>query len=333
MTRSPRRDSPGAWHHIVNRGIARRVMFDDQADIRHFLALLAREHRRGRLELHAWCVLATHFHLLVRSPSGVLSTAMRHVQNSYSRFYNRRHRRDGPLVRGRFYSRTVDDDYDRRVVVRYIDENSVKARLASRPEEYRWGSAAQYMRDVGPGWLTRDWVESQVMELSRTSTYRPADYTRVFAGTEPRGDSPSPGVLRSNRADHECLVNLAPRAVREWMDFKSRLADGQKVGDAVVPSEVVRSFVRSRRKQGAWHECRFARRRDVWPLVETALLRTLCAETWVRIGEALGCSRSTSQDRFRRHQVLCRTNRSYFQRVEALAAEIEKYGTASDPPE
>ena len=49
--------------------------------------------------MHAWCALTTHFHLLLRSPRGELSEALRRAQNEYSRFFNRRHRRDGTLVR------------------------------------------------------------------------------------------------------------------------------------------------------------------------------------------------------------------------------------------
>lgn len=108
MARLNRCDEPGSWHHVVNRGIAKRTLFEDREDIRYFLSRLAREVRRGRLEIHAYCVLTTHFHALVKSPRGELSEAMRRSQNEYSRFFNRRHRRDGTLVRGRFLSRPVD---------------------------------------------------------------------------------------------------------------------------------------------------------------------------------------------------------------------------------
>lgn len=67
----------------MNRGIARRTLFEGREDIRFFLSRLARSVRRGQLEIHAFCVLTTHFHLLVRSPVGELSTVMRQVQLDY----------------------------------------------------------------------------------------------------------------------------------------------------------------------------------------------------------------------------------------------------------
>ena len=81
MARSPRIDYPGAWHHVVNGGIAKRSVFETVADVRHFRSRLARESRAGRIEVHAFAVLTTHFHLLVRSPRGELPEAMRRIQN------------------------------------------------------------------------------------------------------------------------------------------------------------------------------------------------------------------------------------------------------------
>ncbi|MFT5478904.1 MAG: putative transposase, partial [Planctomycetota bacterium] len=67
----------------MNRGIARRSMFESRDDIRYFMACLARGVRRGQIEIHAWCVMTTHYHLLVYSPRGELSVAMGRAQNDY----------------------------------------------------------------------------------------------------------------------------------------------------------------------------------------------------------------------------------------------------------
>jgi hypothetical protein len=71
-----REDLVGAWHHVVNRAIERRMMFERRADFRFFCAQLARSVLRGAIELHAFCLMGTHDHLLVRSPLGNLGTAM-----------------------------------------------------------------------------------------------------------------------------------------------------------------------------------------------------------------------------------------------------------------
>jgi REP element-mobilizing transposase RayT len=134
MPRHPRFDEPGAWFHLGNRGVAKRTMFDTPEEIRYFLALLAREVRAGRLLVIAFCIMSTHFHLLVVSLRGQLSGSMQRVQNQYVRRFNRRRRRDGPLVRGRYFSRRVRTDRYRRCVVGYIDRNPVTAKIVTSPD-------------------------------------------------------------------------------------------------------------------------------------------------------------------------------------------------------
>lgn len=97
MVRLNRSDAPGVWHHVVNRGVAHRAIFESSAEMRHFLALLALQVRARRLEVHAYCLLNNHFHLLIRSPQGALAQVMHFVQWRYSRWFNARRGRDGPL--------------------------------------------------------------------------------------------------------------------------------------------------------------------------------------------------------------------------------------------
>ena len=77
MPRRPRLDRPGLLHHVMNRAISRRTAFETREDIRRFLALIACAVREGRIEVHAYSILSTHFHLLVRSLDGRLSETMR----------------------------------------------------------------------------------------------------------------------------------------------------------------------------------------------------------------------------------------------------------------
>jgi hypothetical protein len=77
MPRACRSDYPGAWSHVMNRGSARRTIFETRADVRHFLALLAHAARRGGIDIHAYCLMATHYHLLVRSKTARLAAGCR----------------------------------------------------------------------------------------------------------------------------------------------------------------------------------------------------------------------------------------------------------------
>ena len=75
MPRIRRGDEPFARFHVMNRGIARRSLFEGAADVRFFKAHLARAVRDGLIELHAFCLMTTHDHVLVVSPCGRLADA------------------------------------------------------------------------------------------------------------------------------------------------------------------------------------------------------------------------------------------------------------------
>jgi len=154
-------------------------MFQDRDDRRAFMAQFARAVRRGEIEVHAIALLDTHFHGLVRSPQGNLAGAMRRVENVYVRRFNRKRRRDGPLVRGRFWSRRVWGRMYRYLLVRYIDDNPIAAGLAADAREYEFSSAAHYAKPSGPPWLCRSWVESVVVAATGVP-YDPARYAEVF---------------------------------------------------------------------------------------------------------------------------------------------------------
>lgn len=79
---------------------------------------------------------------------------MRHLDGLYTQQFNRGHRRDGALFRGRYKAIVVDRDAYLAQVVRYIHLNPVEARLVRGPEAYRWSSHRHYLRPRrAPGWL------------------------------------------------------------------------------------------------------------------------------------------------------------------------------------
>jgi REP element-mobilizing transposase RayT len=328
MSRRPRADTPGTWHHVVNRGIARRALFEDKRDVRHFLSRLAREVRHARLELHAWCILTTHFHLLVRSPSGQLSAALQRAQCDYTRSFNRRHKRDGTLVRGRFLSRPVDSRAYRWHLVRYIDANPVQAGIVDRAREYPFGSAHHYARRCGPPWSTRSWIEGEVMDrirflarasdvfvppLDPHSDYQPDHYELAFPPlTHARGLRWV--ERRMTRAAHsdplDLLVAGSPTRVRQWMERKARLADGTSVGEAVCDAESVRTVLSKQRGEpaaGSAPTIGTAR----WSALEACLLRDLACLSWSEIAAASGTSPSTSFQRYQRHASLMFADEGY----------------------
>ncbi len=188
MPRIDREDGPGTLHHVVSRGLGRRTLFESDADARVFLAQVARVVRAGDLELHAYAVLTTHYHLLVGSPRGRLSAAMQRVQEGFALWFNRTRGRDGPLFRGRFWSRRVVDAGDLLAVARYIDANPVAAGLAAQPADYAHGSARHYLAEVAPPWLSRGLLRGETARL-RPGVAGQASYASLVWGEFDRADN------------------------------------------------------------------------------------------------------------------------------------------------
>lgn len=297
MARRPRADTPGSWHHVLNRAIAKRPYFEARSDKRYFLARLASEVRDGRLEVHAYCLMTTHFHMLVRSPIGELSEGMRRLQLAYSRHFNRRRRRDGPLIRARFYSKRVDTESYRRAVVRYIDSNAVVARVVPSSAEHEFGSARAYLVGPLPPWLSSDWISQCAMGGAGVDELDASAYLATFGPREGE-DLDSLRELIELRMASSCdldplddLIGRTPTQVRQWMIRKARLADGEEIGLPVCgPPAVRRSLEAHLEASGEWlvdHETRTWRGSQIAWL---GLLRDLCSMPIAQIARVGGTS-------------------------------------------
>ncbi len=323
MPRRPRIDSPGLLHHAMNRGIARRTVFETRADVRYFLALLAREARAGRLNVYAFAFLTTHYHLLVASPQGDISGVMRRVLNRYVRYFNRTRRRDGALFRGRFRSRPVTSMRYRFTLIRYIDQNAVQARLVSRSQLYPFGSASLYAARRRPRWLDTSWVDERMGNPKPEE--RAIRYGDVFGPPLRRAERDlvtarirSPAALADSLDD---LVKAAPPRVLRWMQRKALLADQTKPGlPHIDATSVLQQVALSEAGQDAW-TCTPAKKRvSAWPVARVGLLRELAGLTHQQIASALQLPQTSAQVRARQHRKLMMTDSGYARRTAELAA-------------
>jgi len=325
MPRLPRCDFAGRWFHVFNRGIARRPVFETRADIRYFLACLARAVRRGEIEVHAYCILTTHFHLLVRSPTGRLSVAMDRILNAYVRYYNRSRRRDGALFRGRYGGRPVDSLAYRWTLVRYIDRNPVQARLSAAPWEFPHGSAWHYTRERRPRWLATGWVD-EVVRGSGFSDVQ-AGYRETFGCDLTDGEMT---VVRAriqaptNRDEPlDDLIDAAPPRVLAWMRRKAALADGRSLSLPCADARSVRGVLSTARKAGeslTWKTPQ-GQVRDAWPAAEAYLLRHLAALPYGEVGRLLDVASGMAARRVKQAEALLQVDEEFAVRLAELARE------------
>ena len=316
MPRRPRIDFPGAWHHVTNRGISKRPIFERAEDVRYFQSRMARAVRRGELEVHAFSHVTTHFHLLVRSLIGRLDRAMKRIQGEYSRYFNRRRRRDGTLYRGRYFSSLVDSTAYMDNVVRYIDGNAVEAGLVPKPGWHPNSSAYWYRRDEGPPWLTRDWVQGRAVDRCNAAAFGPDVYEEAF---RPRF-SPSfeqwivERLAGGERAPDplDDLIDAAPPKLLAWMQRKAELADGggASVRMPLVPSEDLADALRvGEARLRTTQDRRAGRACDITAVAFAGLLRDVGGLTLAQIALLAGCSPAGVAYRVKRHRALLHEER------------------------
>jgi REP element-mobilizing transposase RayT len=155
MSRLPRIDFPGARHHVMNRGARRAPVFlDDEAYVL-FLRFLAQLPSRFGVIVHGYALMPNHFHLLLETPRGNLSEAMAWLTGGFTQRLNYLHHWDGPVFRGRFRNRVVEDDPYWTYLLAYVHLNPVRAYLVPHEDKAQWTSHAAYAgRSVRPEWLT-----------------------------------------------------------------------------------------------------------------------------------------------------------------------------------
>ncbi len=138
----------------MNRGLSRQTIFHTNEHRELFLNLLADIHQRFGVQIHAYCLMDNHYHLLLYTPKSNLSRAMRHLDGVYTQRFNKSQKRDGPLFRGRYKSILIDADNYLLQVSRYIHLNPVEANIVELPQEYHWSSCRFFLDSTGaPSWL------------------------------------------------------------------------------------------------------------------------------------------------------------------------------------
>lgn len=172
----------GGFYHVFNRGVEKRSTFEDDRDHERFLVMVdyyrladppisfSQRHRiqPSRLDLPreplvtivAYCLMPNHYHFLVQACTerGIEQFAGR-LSNAYTRAYNTRWNRVGPLFQGRYKIEAITTNDELVHVCRYIHLNPVVARIVRDPAQYRWSSYPK----LDAAWQQRSFVDDQIV--------------------------------------------------------------------------------------------------------------------------------------------------------------------------
>ncbi|MDR3490959.1 MAG: transposase [Gammaproteobacteria bacterium] len=153
MPRPLRIEYSGAWYHVMNRGINHMPIFTENKHRDMFLHLLKEISTLFQIEIHSYCLMDNHYHILLRTPIANLGKAMRHLNGVYTQRYNRITKRDGSLFRGRYKAILIEAERYLIHVSRYIHLNPVAAKLVQQAHDFKWSSYRFYLANTFQEWL------------------------------------------------------------------------------------------------------------------------------------------------------------------------------------
>ncbi len=203
----------GEMYHVFNRGINKQIIFTSQRDYRRVLEVLEfysykkprlsyskylllhpesqqlffeelRESGEKIVEIISYCFMPNHFHLQLRQlDENGISIFLGNLQNSYTRYFNTKYHKIGPLLQGRFKAILIENMFQLLHVSRYIHLNPYSSGICQTAEDllkYPWSSLGEYIADSNTTSLC---TKRDVLSEFNASSYKDfvldqADYQR-----------------------------------------------------------------------------------------------------------------------------------------------------------
>src|ERR1041385_4656472 len=108
MPRKIRVEFPDATYHVMSRGDRREDIFPSDVDRHDFMRTLGEACQKTGFQVHAYCLMSNHFHLVVQTPEANLVEGMRWLLSTYTLRLNHRHKLFGHVFSGRYKAVLVD---------------------------------------------------------------------------------------------------------------------------------------------------------------------------------------------------------------------------------
>jgi len=137
MPTRPRIDFAG-YHHVINRGVNRGNIFNNDNDKDMFLLILNKASKINNVIIHTYCLMDNHYHILIETSSENLSSYMRVINANYAKYFNKKYNRSGHLWQDRFKSKYIIFDDYLYSTLKYIEYNPVDAKMVNTVGEYKY---------------------------------------------------------------------------------------------------------------------------------------------------------------------------------------------------
>lgn len=143
MSRAPRSAVGNMVYHVLNRANGRQKIFQRRSDYQAFEKILGEAKEKQRMRIVAYCLMPNHWHLVVYPyDDDDLPRFMRWVTLTHTQRWHAAHKTTGygHLYQGRYKSFPVQKDEHFLQLVRYVERNGLRAKLAKKAQDWPWSS-------------------------------------------------------------------------------------------------------------------------------------------------------------------------------------------------
>ncbi|MCX5666728.1 MAG: transposase [Candidatus Omnitrophica bacterium] len=222
MARPLRIEYPGAFYHIIQRGNEKKDIFLSDQDRMKFYGYLAILHTRYKVNIHTYCLMKNHYHLIIETENANLASAMHYLNTSYTVYFNLKSKRAGHLFQGRYKAILVEADEYLHQLSRYIHLNPVRAGLVKDPVNYPHSSCKYFVSgQKAPDWLKTAFILSMFDKNTKKAMLLYRKFIMEGIGSET-------DIIRKNTSFGFLLGN------QDFIDdIKSRFIEGRE--DPEIP--------------------------------------------------------------------------------------------------
>jgi REP element-mobilizing transposase RayT len=200
MPRKSRIDAPGALHHVIARGINRKIIFKDNLDRDNFVKRLDHILTDTQTRCFAWALVPNHFHLLIRTGPTRISTVMRRLLTGYAVSFNLRHSRCGHLFQNRYKSILCQEDPYFLELVRYIHLNPLRSGVINELgllDRYPYCGHAVILNNAQHGWQDTNYVLKMFAKKASVARKRYREFVKKGVSQGRRPELVGGGLIRS----------------------------------------------------------------------------------------------------------------------------------------
>lgn len=158
MPRRLRIHLPGGFYHVTLRGNHRQPIFFTDGDRQLLNMIVARALEKFEAQLHAYCWMTNHLHLLVQAGTEPIGRPMHNIASEYARAMQLKLDTTGHFFERRYHATLVDADAYLLELLRYIHLNPVRAGITVNPGQHRWSSHHNYLGARSDSWVSTDFA-------------------------------------------------------------------------------------------------------------------------------------------------------------------------------